>query len=139
MTPFDHIKAIFTNQNIDYYDNLTESEKKTFNIYLINMGISMNPNYISIVNEINKFWDQLKPREVYLFYSQLLPKGKQYNPWIKSKKSQDYEQWMIDLVAKYFEISKSEAVEYIRIFYNSESGKGELKQIISSFGKQEKI
>ena len=133
-TPFNHIDAIFTNQRIDYYDTLNDADKKTFNIYVINMGISMNPRYVLYANEMNKYWDEIGPREVYLFYSQLLPKGKQYSKWIKSKKQSVYEEWVIEKISKYFEASSKEAITYLDSFYNTVNGQEELRSILQGFG-----
>jgi hypothetical protein len=137
-TPFDHINAIFTNQKIGYYDELSEADRKTFTPYVINMGISMNPDFLPYVNEVNKYWGQMGPREVYLFYSQLLPKGKQFNKWIKGKKVEDYEPWLVELVAQHFCVSKDEAISYLRVFYKSDKGRQELRSILEGYGLESK-
>jgi hypothetical protein len=137
-TPFDHINAIFTSQKIGYYDELSEADRKTFTPYVINMGISMNPDFLLYVNEVNKYWDQMGPREVYLFYSQLLPKGKQFNKWIKGKKVEDYEPWLVELVAQHFRVSKDEAISYLRVFYKSDKGRQELRSILEGYGLESK-
>lgn len=137
-TPFDHINAIYTNQKLGYYDELSESDRKTFTPYVINMGISMNPDFLPYVNEVNKYWGQMGPREVYLFYSQLLPKGKQYNRWIKGKKDEDYERWLVELVSKHFGVSESEATSYLRVYYRSDEGRQDLKSILESYGTDPK-
>lgn len=133
-TPFDHINAIFTNQNPEYYDQLNESDRKTFTPYIINMGISMNPNYLVYVNEMNKYWGEITPRTLYLFYSQLLPKGKQFNKWVKGKKEENYEPWIIELVAKHFSISQHDAISYLNIYYKSDEGREDLRNLLSGYG-----
>src|SRR5690606_27071652 len=105
---FDHDNAIYTDQRRNYFDDLDEEDQKTFNNYMVNRIISMNPDYIPIVNEFQRFYGELRPREVYLFYSQLLPKKKQFNKYIKGKKEIRYEDWLIDILVTYYNISKSE-------------------------------
>lgn len=137
-TPFDHINAIYNNQRTDYFDSLDDADRKTFNVYVINMGISMNPNFLPIVNEVNKYWGQLGPREVYLFYSQTIPKGRYFNKWVKGKKDESHDQWMIDLIARKFQVSSHEATEYITEFYRTDEGRAELKSILEGFGIEPK-
>lgn len=133
-TPFNHIDAIYNNQRLDYYDNLSDIDKKSFSPYVINMGISMNPDFLPVVNEANKYWDQLDARSLYLFYSQAIPKGKYYNKWVKGTKDVDYEDWLVDLVGRKFEVSKSEAKTYLNIFYKTDEGRDELRSICEGFG-----
>lgn len=139
-TLFDHLNAIYQDQRIDYYDLLDESDRKTFNIYMINRFISMNPDYIPVVNEIQQYWENIKSREVYLFYSQLLPKKKQFNKYIKSStESPEYEDWVIDILKLHFQVSKFEALDYLRIYYLSPSHKEQLKELLESYGVDPKL
>ena len=61
-TLFDHLSHICEKQNLNYYDTLDEVDKKTFSIYMINRFLSMNIDYLPVVNEIQQYWDQLTPR-----------------------------------------------------------------------------
>lgn len=133
-TPFDHINAIYGDQGIDYYKSLTDVDKKTFAPYIISMGISMNVEFIHIVNAINRYWNELGPNEVYLFYSQIIPKGKYFSKWIKGSKSDKYEPWLIQLVSKKYEVSEFEAISYLNIFFKTDEGKAELRSICEGFG-----
>ena len=133
-SPFDHINAIYNNQRLDYYDTLSDVNKKSFSPYVINMGISMTPDFLPVVNEANKYWDQLDNRSLYLFYSQAIPKGKYFNKWVKGVKDIDYEDWLVDLVGRKFEVSKSEAKVYLRIFYKTDEGRDDLRAICQGFG-----
>jgi hypothetical protein len=137
-TPFDHINAIYGNQRVDYFDTLTEPDKKTFSPFVINMGISMNPDFLPVVNEANKYWDQLDARSLYLFYSQALPKGKYYNKWVKGKKEDKYESWLVELVAKKYEVSEDEAKDYLELFYRTDEGREELRAICEGYGLDNK-
>lgn len=135
---FDHINAVFTDQSVNYYDNLSDADKKSFNTYMISMGISMNHNFLPIVNEVNKYWGQLGPREVYLFYSQILPKGRQFNKWVKSNKKTDYDSDVINIVMKHYEVSSHEAIDYIRLYYKDDVSKVELRLLLEDYGFNQK-
>jgi hypothetical protein len=132
---FDHIRAIFEIQTLDYYDKLDVSEKKTVEPFMINRVISQNPHYLPFVNKIQQY-GPLEPREAYLFYSQLLPHGRQFTKYIKATKSETYEQWLIDLVALHYKISKVEAIDYLQLFCYTEAGKEDLRLLCLGYGKE---
>lgn len=133
-TLFQHIDAIYGNQRADYYDNLSDEDKKSFNIYMITMGIGMSPDFLPLTNEVNKYWGQLDARSVYLFYSQIIPKGKYYNKWVKGKKDVTYDGWLVELMARHFECSQYEATTYLRLFYKTDEGRDQLREILATHG-----
>lgn len=136
-TPFDHVKEITTNQDIDYFDTLSEEDKKSFNVYIVNLALSMNSAFLPAVNELNKFWN-VGSRETYLYYSQLLPKGKTYNKWIKSTMTEKFEPWLVEKIASHYETSKAEAIDDLTLFYKTELGKEMLYDILRDFGISKK-
>jgi hypothetical protein len=137
-SPFEHINAICGNQRTDYYDNLSDEDKKSFNLYVITMGISMNPDFLPLANEVNKYWGQLDARSTYLFYSQIIPKGKYYNKWVKGKKEDTYEKWLVERIAEHFQCGKSDAITYLDIFYKTDDGREQLKEILAKYGTDPK-
>lgn len=133
-TPFQHIDAIYGNQRINYFDTLDDVDKKSFSSYVITMGISMNPDFLPVANEVNKYWGQLDSRSTYLFYSQILPKGKYYNKWVKGKKDVDYEPWLVTRIANHFEVSTNEAKTYLTNYYRTDEGRDELRTLLEGYG-----
>jgi hypothetical protein len=126
---FDHLDAICTNQDINYFDELDDADRKTFTVYMVNRFISMKSEFLPIVNEFQMYYDSSGPREAYLFYSQMLPKEKKYFKYIKSKKETKYEDWLVALVAKHYQVSQIEAQDYLFTFYLTDAGKGYLRQL----------
>jgi hypothetical protein len=57
---------------------------------------------------------------------------------MKGKSVKDYEQWIIDLVAKWFMVSSREASEYLDILYESTIGREEIKRIAEAYGTNPK-
>ena len=55
MNPFDHIKNLHTKKR--RWEDFNDEEKKSFNVFIINKGLSMNPNYLGIVNMVQNFTD----------------------------------------------------------------------------------
>ena len=136
-TLFDHIKAITEIQRVDYWNTLSESEKKTWSTFMVHRFLSMNMDFIEGVNEIQKY--DLLPKEVYKVYTDILPKGKQWLKYIKNKKKIKYPDWLIDIVKEYYEISKCESLDYIELFFLTPSNKNELKKLCKAFAVEPKL
>lgn len=78
----------------------------------------MNVHQLPLVNEVQKY---TLPNEAhYLFYATMIPRGKQYNKYIKSKNETKYEEWLVTLVAKHYCVSEIEAVSYLEIYYKDD-------------------
>ena len=102
MTIFDFIKNL-TIEKVPW-DSYTESEKKEFNIYMINRWLSMDPDYnlIEIINELQHLTiGLLEPKEVYKLYYYLLPKQQYWLKFIKGKKESKYNPELIEYCKKY--------------------------------------
>ncbi len=134
-TLFDHITAIQTIQTTEYFDGLDDAELKTFNLYMINRFLSMIPEYLLMVAFFSRYYGTVGQRETYLFYSSMFPQGRKYKKYIKATEKEDtYEQWLIDLVAKYFYVSEKDAIDYITLFYLTPEGKIDLREICENHG-----
>ena len=132
---FDHIDAIYTNQSTDYFTSLSDADKKSYNNYMVNKFLSMNPHQLPFVNELQKY--TLTPELHYAFFSRVIPKGKQFNKYIKGKKENDYDAWLVDLVREHYGVSSAEATDYLDIFYKH--NKAELRGLCQMYGKEEKL
>jgi hypothetical protein len=102
------------------WDTFTLNDKDEFNTYMIHRFISMNPNYIDIVNLIQRYPNCSK-KQIYQFYCDLLPKQKQFFKYIKSKIKGDKE--TIDKIADYYKCSTREAKEYILLLNEEQLNK----------------
>lgn len=125
---FDFIAGITENQTTEFFDSLTESERKKYKAsrYMIHRFLSMNSNYLPVVDELQKCTG-IPDRCHYLFLTNILPRGRQFNKYIKGNKEGKYEKWLVDLVAKHFHVSTVEAIQYIEIYYlHDKSGLREL-------------
>lgn len=119
MNLFDHVNAIYQNQDVHYFDTLSEEDKKAWSTWVVNRTISMNMDYVSIVNELQQYMYSLSNNDVYLFYSQILPKKKQFNKYIKKSKKTETPEWLVELVQRQYSISIAEAEDYIAILQAS--------------------
>jgi len=135
---FDHIKAVTTEQNPNYWETLDEGDKKTWSNYMIHRFLSMNPDWIQVLSEIQPYTQVLEPKALYLALIGLIPKGKYYLKYTKGKNDTKYEDWLVELIIKEFMCSKKEALEYLEIFYATREGRENVKYICEKYGIEKK-
>ena len=112
------------------WDSFSESDQKSFSPFIINRWLSMDDEFIEVVNYFQKYAvGTLESREVYKWYSDFLPRGKRCSKYIKSKKDKKYEPELIKLICKYLECSKLQTRELLQLI-----SKEELKQILEMYG-----
>ena len=49
---FDHVNQVTSVQNPNYWDEISDEDKKTWSNYMINRFLSMNSDWIELVNEL---------------------------------------------------------------------------------------
>ena len=132
MTIFDWINQILVKKT--HWNKFTEDEQKKFSPFIINRWLSMDKDFLEIVNFFQKYSIRtLEPREVYKWYCDMLPKGKRFNKYIKGKKDKKYNTELIDIMVTHFECSKSQVKDYLDLI-----AKDELIEILEKYGMNEK-
>lgn len=121
---FDWLKQITYNKGD--WDSFSDDDKKSWNNYMIHRFLSMNPNYIEVVNIVQKY-QYLTDKQVYTIYKNLIPKRNVFLKYIKGKKDKTSAE-DIKYLADYFECSTREIKEYIDIV-----PKEELANILDNF------
>ena len=119
-------------QNPKYWDTLNDGDKKTWNNYMIHRFLSMNPNWIELVNGIQQYW-KLKPEVLYKFYISVIPKSKTFLRYVKSKKKSKVEKWAMEHLKDYFQASSREIEEYLEILTRQQ-----VETIIMKYGVTDK-
>ena len=132
---FDHIREVTAVQKVDYFDTLSVDDKKSWSNYMVNRFLSMKMDWIEIVNEIQKY--QLEPKELYKFYTDILPKKRQWLKYIKGDKKMKYPNWVYEIVAKDLQCSLKEAAEAVETYEMSYGGQAELTDMLMKYGKTE--
>ena len=131
-TIFDHLANITWKKTP--WNTLDEASQKSFSPYLINRWLSMNMNYIEIVDMFQQYTiGPLSKKHVYQLYFDFLPKQKSFNKYIKGKKQDKYNKELVKLIANHFQIARIEAEEYISLL-----NKQEIISILKKYGKTEK-
>jgi len=132
---FDHLSGI-TDKKVSW-ESLSDIDKKSFSPYMVNRFLSMNMNFIELVNEFQKYTiGELSNREVYKLYLELLPKQKQFNKYIKASKAEKYQTELVELLSKHFLISEKESLEALDMYH--ETSLLPLKDILKKYGKTDK-
>ena len=132
---FDHIKQITDVQNPNYWDEISDGDKKSWSNYMVNRFLSMKPEWITFVNDVQKY--PLQPKELYKVYTDVLPKKRQWLKYIKGDKKMKYPNWVYEIVAKHLQCSMREASDAVDMYEISTGGQSELVDILMKYGKTE--
>ena len=132
MTIIDWINQLLVHKK--HWNEFTKDEQKKFSPFIINRWLSMDSEFIEIVNVFQKYAiGTLEPREVYKWYCDILPKGKRFNKYIKGKRDKKYDKELVDIISNYFECSKLQTNEYLELI-----NKQELIEILEKYGMETK-
>ena len=133
---FDHIRQITAVQSPNYWEEISDEDKKSWSNYMAHRFLSMKMEWVELVNELQKY--NLQPKELYKLYTNVLPKSKQWLKYIKRRNQMAHPNWLINIVANHEEVSKKEAVDMIEMYYLSEGGMLELGQLAQKWGVEPK-
>ena len=111
MNIFDWLNEISYNKSD--WSSFSKEDQDAFNPYIINRFISMKPNYIDIVNLIQKY--TLPKKSLYNYYCKLIPKRKTIFRYIKAKKTSLNED-LINILSEHLKLSKREIIDSYDLF-----------------------
>ena len=103
---------------------------------MVNRFLSMKPEWIELVNELQKY--NLEPKELYKLYTNVLPKCKQWLKYTKGRNNMDYPEWLINIVRNNDESSRKEAIQAIDMLMLTEGGMMELGETARKWGIEER-
>ena len=94
-------------------EEISQESWDKFNSYMIHRYVSMNMDYIDIVNYVQKINPQSK-KEIYTIYREMIPKKKVFLKYVKNENKKNYKE-LAEYIADYLECGLGEADEYIPI------------------------
>ena len=94
-------------------EEISQESWDKFNSYMIHRYVSMNMDYIDIVNYVQKINPQNK-KEIYTIYREMIPKKKVFLKYVKNESKKNYKE-LAEYIADYLECGLGEADEYIPI------------------------
>jgi len=112
-------------------DIISDESWDTWNSYMVHRYVSMNQDYIDIVNLVQKINPQNK-KQIYSIYKEMIPKRKMWLKYIKNEAKKEQKE-LEEYVAKYFDCSLGEAEHYIDIL----RGTG-VREILNEMGVESK-
>tara|TARA_B100001113_G_C21029576_1_gene587366 strand:+ start:255 stop:668 length:414 start_codon:yes stop_codon:yes gene_type:complete len=116
MTLFDWLKEI----NFKKSDpkQFTTDDWKSFTPFMINRYLSLHPELIVLVNEVQML-NTTNKKTLYNAYRHLLPKQSRFAKYIKGKTTKVNTE-LVKIISRYFEISNSESKQYIKLLTREE-------------------
>lgn len=131
----DHIVQITQTKDRDYYNNLTDVERRSFNTYLILKYLSYCYELIPILSEYQSIVEQLPPDRLYLVLIEIIPKGDYIFKFTRRRKIGTYLNSEVELISKYYGCSKNQGKDYIDVLRGIGEYDSEIKRIYNFYGK----
>jgi hypothetical protein len=128
---FDFMNALTSNKKS--WDKWSETDQKRFTPFIMNRWLSMRMELTELVNELQPYTiGLLKPRDTYKLYHDLLPTNKGFAKYIKGKSEDKFDKTLVAQIAEYYQVSKSEAIDYIELM-----DKTSCERILTMYGYSE--
>ena len=127
-TMFDFIDGV-THKKREW-SKWSETDQKAFSPFMMNRFLSMRMELTELVNEFQTYTiGLLRPQETYRLYFELLPNNKAFAKYIKGKSEDKYEKALVEQIAEHYQVSKSEAADYIDLM-----DKTQCERILTMYG-----
>lgn len=135
---FDHLNAITSEQDPNYFDKLSEEDLKSWSNFMVNRFLSMKSEWVELIATLLPLSQTLQPKEMYKLYISVIPKGKYFLKYIKGKSEDKYEQFIVDLLKKEYDCSENQAIEYLEVLYSTREGREYLKYVSEKYAVDKK-
>jgi hypothetical protein len=129
MVIFDWIKEITLSKR--KWSSFSEDDRASFNVFMTHRYLSMNQEYIDIVNYIQTI-PYTEKEKIYRVYCDMIPKKNVWLKYIKPTKKRTSDA-LLQYITKEYTISLGEAEEYTYIL-----GKEGIIDILTRHGVDEK-
>ena len=113
---FDWMKEITVVKSSS--DSFDEETWNSFNTFMIHRFISMNPDYIEVVNYVQELPPQEKAM-IYNVYKEFIPKNTKWNKYIKSKNKEPNKE-LVEHLRDHLKCSSKESKEAIAMLDTAE-------------------
>lgn len=114
------------------WDDLTDEEKKLFNVFFIHRLLSFSEDLIELVNYV-QIHSNIPKDIAYNMWLNILPNKKLYFNFIKKSKKNNSNENLVSFLSDFFQISTKEIVEYIPLI-----PKKDLELLLSNNGFDKK-
>ena len=129
---FDHIRHLREVQNINYFDTLSDADKKSWSNYMVCRFLSMQPDILDLVNDIQQY-AALPPEQFYKICLLIVPEGRSFYPYIKGKKDGKWKPELVELLRAHYQESERNVREYLELLTSED-----LRATVEKYGYSEK-
>ena len=112
-------------------ESFSNDDWDKFNSYTLHRTLSMNEDFIELVNEVQKIPLQNK-KEIYSVYREFIPKNNKWNKYIKPNIKQ-HSGDLLQCLSDYFKCSKREVKQYLDFLEDDE-----ILRILNGLGLNQK-
>ena len=126
---FDWLKEI--NSTKSHPNTFTNQDWDIWNSYMVHRFLSMNPEYIELVNEVQSLPPSNK-KQIYSIYREYIPKNNKWSKYVKSS-GKEFDKDLVLQLKKHFNVSAREIKDYLKIL-----DKKEVQSILNKQGLEEK-
>ena len=112
-------------------NSFSDKDWELWNSYMVHRFLSMNTDFLDIVNFVQKINPQNK-KEIYSAYREFIPKNNKWSKYIKSKVKQRNKD-LVEHLSSYWQCSAKETREYLEFLDTDEIGR-----ILTSIGLNKK-
>ena len=102
-------------------NSFSDKDWELWNSYMVHRFLSMNPDFLDIVNFVQIINPQNK-KEIYSVYREYIPKNNKWSKYIKSKVKQSNKD-LVEHLSSYWECSSKETKEYLEFLDADEIGR----------------
>jgi hypothetical protein len=102
-------------------NSFSDKDWELWNSYMVHRFLSMNPDFLDIVNFVQIINPQNK-KEIYSVYREYIPKNNKWSKYIKSKVKQSNKD-LVEHLSSYWECSSKETKEYLEFLDTDEIGR----------------
>lgn len=134
---FDHINHIREIKDPNYFVNLTDEEKKSFNKYMLVRILSMDSDVIEEMAIISKYFQVIPEEQFYKVLIDIIPRGRKFCKYIK-KSTENINETILECICNKFFVGKRDAIDYYNILMTNDGGVKELVSLIEGYGYSEK-
>ena len=134
---WDHVNHIRYDQDPNYYDKLTEGDKKSWSSFMILKALSMDKDFVDYSADLFKLIEVIPPRAMYKVLIGLVSKFRGKTLWIKGKPN-PFPSGVVDFIAKHYEISRLQAQGYVKLYFMMDDGKKVIRDMMSQYGMDDK-
>jgi hypothetical protein len=113
---FDWLKCINTSK--PSVESFKDSDWEVWNSYMVHRFLSMNIDFLPIVNEVQSYPPQSK-KEIYSIYKEYIPKNNKWSKYIKSSNKEPNKD-LVNHLKDYFKVSNREVKDYLKILDTTE-------------------